>query len=293
MKVIVAFVSIGAEMCEFCVKHGEGEKWYLNAQNYSEDLLSDIRRRRLIEEFLSDTDGLARASRYLEILGKAPRLIKNMVGRMVTRKMKKNHFGQVVPIEDIEKIFGFINSIVRIACVCRHVTLGKEKRYCYAVSIGPGGGRLAEIMHGVGHSFISGPDAPDNELLTKDEAIAALRGHEEEGLCHSVWTFKTPFIAAICNCGRSECLAMRTIAHGIPLMFRAEYVAEVSPETCVGCRACAAVCQFGAISFNLASGAAVIDQRLCYGCGVCRTVCSMGAIRLEVRGRIPSAANIW
>jgi hypothetical protein len=32
-------------MCEFCVKHGEGKKWYLNVKNYSNDLLSDTRRR--------------------------------------------------------------------------------------------------------------------------------------------------------------------------------------------------------------------------------------------------------
>lgn len=280
-------------MCEFCVKHGEGEKWYLNAENYSDDLLSDIRRRRLIEEFITDTDGLARASKYLEALGRAPRLIKNVVGRVVTRKMKKNHFGQVVPIEDIEKIFGFVNSIVRVACICRHVTLGKEKRYCYAVSLGPDGGRLAGIMRGIDSSFINGPDASDNELLTKDDAMAAIRAHEEEGLCHSVWTFKTPFIAAICNCGRSDCLAMRSVAHGIPLMFRAEYVAEISPEACAGCRACLAVCQFGAITYNSAAGSVVVDQRSCYGCGVCRSVCTTGAIRLAERARVPAAAHIW
>ena len=35
-------------MCEFCHKHGEGKKWYLQAKNYSEDLLSDLRRREFI-----------------------------------------------------------------------------------------------------------------------------------------------------------------------------------------------------------------------------------------------------
>lgn len=160
-------------MCEFCVKHGDGEKWYLNAANYSEDLLSDIRRRRLMEEFLSDTDGLARANKYLEILGKTPRPVKNIVGRIVTRKMKKNHFGQVVPIEDIEKVFGFVNSIVRISCVCRHVTLGKDQRYCYAVSLGPGGGKLAEIMRGIDESFINGSDAANSLTLS----MSGLLGH--------------------------------------------------------------------------------------------------------------------
>ena len=45
-------------MCEFCLKHGEGKKWYLLAQNYSDDLLSDVRRRRFIQEFFSDTEAL-------------------------------------------------------------------------------------------------------------------------------------------------------------------------------------------------------------------------------------------
>ncbi len=281
-------------MCEFCVKHGEGEKWYLQARNYSDDLLSDVRRRRFIEEFVSDTDGLVRANKRLEMLGKAPRLIRSVVGRIVTKRMKKNHFGQVVPIEDIEKIFGFVNSIVRISCICRRVTLGKEKRYCYAVSLGPDGGGLAEIMRGVDKSFINGPDAAENELLTRDEAMAAFREHEREGLCHSVWTFQTPFIAAICNCDRSDCLAMRTtVTHALPVMFRAEYVAEIAPQACSGCRSCLSVCQFGAISYSASNKKAVIDQRWCYGCGVCRSVCKTKAIRLEERARVPVAGKLW
>jgi hypothetical protein len=31
-------------MCEFCHKHREGKKWYLEAENYSDDLLSDLKR---------------------------------------------------------------------------------------------------------------------------------------------------------------------------------------------------------------------------------------------------------
>ena len=43
-------------MCEFCIKHGEGKKWYLQAKNYSDDLLSDARRRRFIASFFSGED---------------------------------------------------------------------------------------------------------------------------------------------------------------------------------------------------------------------------------------------
>lgn len=33
----------GEPMCEFRHVHGEGKKWYLGTENYSEDLLNDVR----------------------------------------------------------------------------------------------------------------------------------------------------------------------------------------------------------------------------------------------------------
>ena len=43
-------------MCQFCHQHGEGKKWYLEARNYSEELLSDITRRRYILHFIKFPD---------------------------------------------------------------------------------------------------------------------------------------------------------------------------------------------------------------------------------------------
>jgi ferredoxin len=90
--------------------------------------------------------------------------------------------------------------------------------------------------------------------LSKEEALAAFREHEREGLCHTVWTFVAPFIGGICNCDRSDCMAMKaTVTHQFPVMFRAEYVAAVSPGLCNGCRQCMRVCQFGAIGYSAAN----------------------------------------
>ncbi len=281
-------------MCEFCLKHGEGKKWYLQAENYSDDLLSDVRRRKFIETFFTDTEALKRDAQRMEQLEKAPGFIRGVVRRLVSRRMKKVHYGQVVPIEDIEHIFGFVNSIVRVACICRHITLGSEKRYCYGVSLAPDGGRFGEIVRGLDGSFLHGPDTGGFERLSKNEAIAALRSHEQEGLCHTVWTFYAPFIAGVCNCDRSDCLAMRcTVTQGIPIMFRAEYVAAVDADQCNGCRQCMRVCQFGAVSYSVSNKKAVIDQRQCYGCGICRSVCAKDAIHLEARSDVPVAATLW
>jgi Fe-S-cluster-containing hydrogenase component 2 len=281
-------------MCEFCLKHAEGKKWYLEARNYSEDLLSDIRRRRFIEDFFRDTEDLSDEAGRLEKLDKAPGFIKAIMRRVITGRMKKNHFGQVLPVEDVEKIFGFVNSVVRVACICRHVTLGEEKRYCYGISMGPNGGKMGEILRGLDRSFLGGPDTERFEAVSKEEALTAFRDHEREGLCHTVWTFQTPFIGGICNCDRSDCLAMRTtVTHDVQIMFRAEFVAEIDPEKCVGCRQCMRVCQFGAITYSAANEKAGIDQRRCYGCGICRAVCKTDAIRLLERSAVPAAARLW
>jgi len=281
-------------MCEFCLKHGEGKKWYLQAKNYSDELLSDMRRRRMIEEFFSNSGRLTKGIEHLNRLDKTPKFIKGMIGRIITSRQKKAHFGQVVPIEEIEQIFGFVSSIVRVACLCRKVTLNKEKRYCYGVSMSTNGGQFAKIVQGLDKSFLTGPDTSGLETLSKEQAISAFRDHEREGLCHTVWTFQSPFIGGICNCDRSDCLAMRcTVTHSIPVMFQAEYIAQVDPDACLGCRECMRVCQFGAIVYSAATRKVAIDQKRCYGCGICRSMCKKKAIRLNDRNRVPAAANIW
>ena len=54
----------------------------------------------------------------------SPDSSRRTVRRHLLRKQKADHFGQVVPIEEIERILGFVTSIVRLACICRNVTVG-------------------------------------------------------------------------------------------------------------------------------------------------------------------------
>ncbi|MFC2005634.1 ATP-binding protein [Chloroflexota bacterium] len=281
-------------MCEFCHKHGEGKKWYLQAKNYSEDLLSDLRRRKFIADFFAHPKDLAEDIAKLERLSQAPAFVRSILTPYISNRQKRTHFGQVLPIEDIDQIFGFVNSVIRAACICRHATLGTEQRYCYGVSMVPQEGKFAQIIREIDMGYLTGPDTAGLETLTKEEALASMREHEKEGLCHTVWTFVAPFIGGICNCDRSDCMAMRTtVTYGLPVMFRAEYVAEVNPELCNGCRQCMRVCQFGAIGYGTANKKVVIDPRRCYGCGICRASCTKDAIILHDRSAVPIAATIW
>lgn len=280
-------------MCEFCLKHGEGKKWYLQAKNYSQDLMSDVSRRRMIREFFAHPEAPGKFVETAQELDKVPKFLRDWFVYLITREQKKVHYGQVVPIEDVEKIFKLTNSIVRVACYCRYNTLGKEKRYCYGISLSPKTS-IAEIVVGLDNSFMAGPEGAGLEKLTRKQALEAFRAHEREGLCHTVWTFQTPFIGGLCNCDRSDCWAMRyTLSRGIPMMFRGEYVGQVSADACTGCRQCLHQCQFGALTWSAANKKAVIDERACYGCGICRAVCRLDAIKLVHRASCSEAAKLW
>jgi ferredoxin len=281
-------------MCEFCHKHGEGQKWYLRAENYSEDLLSDLKRRKFIADFFSGAEEHRQRRTGVRRQQPMPWFVRSVLRPYIVGRQKKVHFGQVLPIEDVEKVFGFLGNIVRLPCYCRYINLGTEQRFCYGISLAPQEGEMFKIIKEIDMDYLTGPDTSGLEELPKEEALENFRQYEKEGLCHTVWTFVAPFIGGICNCDRSDCGAMQgTVTEGIPSMFRAEYVAEVNPELCNGCRQCMRVCQFGAIGYSAANKKIFIDPLRCYGCGICRASCTKNAVQLQDRASVPVAANLW
>ena len=284
-------------MCELCTRHGDGKRWYLEAKNYSEDLLCDVRRRSLIQDIaacaVSDehAEALEERFRKLDRMRSLPGPIEALVSWAITRRMKRDHFGQVVPIEDVAKVLEIVSSIVRLPCACRRGLRQEEHHYCLGLSIAPDLGMLGEIVQ---QSYADGPDLDEFEQLSGERALSLMREWETEGLVHTIWTFRTPFIGGICNCDRSDCLGMiATVGYGVKAMFKAEFVAAIDWDLCNGCRSCMRVCQFGAIGYGAGSKRAFVDMQKCYGCGLCRSVCPKEAARLQERSLTPEVANLW
>ena len=173
-------------------------------------------------------------------------------------------------------------SAVRLPCVCRRVTTGNmNARYCYGVNVD---NRLNDMLD----------DTFSLEILSPEQAVNAIRKLDKEGLTHSVWTFKTPYIGGICNCDQ-DCMAYRiNYSHGyFKNMFRGEAIAEVDLDACNGCKVCIRQCQFGAMRYSATNKKVTVDARACYGCGVCRSACHRDAIHMTSRQSDPVAAAIW
>jgi ferredoxin len=286
-------------MCQFCTKHGDGEVWYLEAASYSADLDSDLVRRDYLKRFIGEFDH-SRAMGIVagDTLGKMPHMLKRLGAGAISRKMQTDHFGQPVPLEDIEKILDMTTSVVQLPCLCRTQAGKAPEGVCLAVTTRPYDELLAEA-YGANPAFRDGPDVSRFERLTKEETLSLLRACETRGLMHSVWTFKSPFIGAICNCDRpSGCMAMRlTLDYGIKLMWKGENLIEFAEDECTGCGACAGACPFGALSYDRTRHRAVVDAVKCYGCGTCRAACAADALTLTDRrpmiGTVLPARAAW
>lgn len=286
-------------MCEFCTKHGEGKKWYLQMKNYSQELLH--------EEISARQKGIIDADTRLEWNNRfwqgfiMPAMSAKRPGATFVRPIteppgdapteneivehrKVQHFGQIIPIEDAEKVIDMVDSITRMPCGCRYLTTGKtDRRYCFGL--------------GVDKWSMLGKFPDDSsclEVLEKEDAKMILREYDKEGLIHSIWTGVTPYIIGICNCDH-DCAPYRKYIEmrGAPYFFRAEYTCRIDLDSCTGCKSCFRQCQFGALFYSSTFGKVYIDPIRCFGCGVCRAVCPKDAIELIPRQDISEVADLW
>ena len=185
------------------------------------------------------------------------------------------HFGQVLPIEDVAAILAITGEVVRLPCVCRTVVEKKEKPVCYLLAASPDRLGLREL---IGKREEAAPFVAGMERVSPAAALAQMTALEDQGAIHTVWTFITPFIGAICNCDPSGCLAVNYTRRGLPTYFPGEEKAAVDAARCTGCGACIEACQFAALA--IARDRIAVDAARCHGCGICRRRCPTEALTL-------------
>lgn len=275
----------GQKMCDFCSKHGEGKKWYLQAKNFVSERGGGPRR----------LTRLAGQIYKMEVKGiswllRAPKIARLLLKPLIRPIYRTTHFGQVVPIEDVELILDIVGTIVRLPCICRWVTKRKEERVCFGVVVG---GLDSPFLKVIDPKGWAGPEIEGLEVVGKKEALKLMREFEYKGLVHTIWTYETPFIGSICNCKFGSCVGLDALQARIKIIFRGEYLAYIDLDLCTSCGQCEKICPFQAISLSRKGHKYWVNPLLCFGCGICKSVCPSTAIRLLERLSVPVASNLW
>ncbi len=275
-------------MCDWCVKHGNGGRWYENTANYArkmfrlrkeemkkEGVVPDIQTMAedIIEQAIRARD-LGDTKKYMELKTQAEKMAQNV------------HFGQVVTLEQVKKIMDIAYPIARLSCVCRRRSRGfKDDENFFCMGIGVGmykWERWPESYRGGVH------------FMTPEEAKAWLEQVNEAGLVHTFWVFGTPYIGGICNCEYPACIGIRNrLDYGISMLVKGEYVALLDRDMCTGCGLCVERCQFRAINIERTMLKAQINPFRCFGCGLCEKKCKHNAIKLVERESLAGLAQEW
>ncbi len=289
-------------MCQWCMKHGAGGKWYLNAKNYSNELAEQENLQAYLEEQWRNFESVyIRKIMGLSTIGMGYKLKMPLIGRIVRWKAesmihseskKRNpvradgHFGQVIPIEEAKLIMMNLAAepIIQNYCMCRMMQRGVKDVCC--INFGCLSGVIEKLPR-----FI--PEKT-KVRLGREEAVKALDEQNKKGRVATVWFQPVPYVNAICSCEVPQCGGLRLRADfGLGSVYKAEYVAEVNPDLCQGCKTCVADCQFGAIRYSSTLKRVIIDQSKCFGCGLCRDHCKFDAIKLIPREEVPGLVNMY
>ncbi|MCK5184567.1 MAG: 4Fe-4S binding protein [Candidatus Heimdallarchaeota archaeon] len=289
-------------MCDHCLKHGTAGKWYLNARNYSNEIVEEYNLREfLIEQYKNFEQIAVRKIAGFSGVGLGYKIQMPIIGRIVkhlaeqmlhstkppTNPFKaEGHIGQVVPLDDAIAILEHCAAepIIQKYCMCRYMHRGEKDACCINFGV------MSEIIEKLPR-FIP---VDEKFQLTREEAIERFKEHNEKGYIGTIWYGPYPYINNLCSCANPECAGIRPrLDFGINSIYKAEYVVDIKPDFCEGCKECIAKCQFDAINFDPIRKQSVIDKSKCFGCGVCLHACKYDAIGIHPRKDFPELKGIY
>ena len=278
-------------MCRYCVEYGGGSKWYLNPDNYRDELytaeihentvrmLGGARKNSFEVGAMSNVDFMAPDLYYSNNLS-------------IALEQVTAHGGQIVPLEDALKIIDLCKEPFLLAhCACRRYFGRKDVIRCMY------------FWPTVETALRERPWEKESKVISKEEAKEFERECDKKGFLHSIWhagvnSDGIPPIV-MCHCTATDCIPTKfRLSYGVTNGQRkGEYVAMVDPIKCKeGCKdypVCMQRCQFGAMRYSPADRVLYIDPQACFGCGLCRAACPHGAIKLVDRLSFPSLVDNW
>jgi Na+-translocating ferredoxin:NAD+ oxidoreductase RNF subunit RnfB len=180
---------------------------------------------------------------------------------------------QILPTQRIRELIEKFDDVAIGNCYCRQHQefLGEP---CKQIDLIPSCMTLGKsARHTSNHGM--------SKLVSKEEALEALKKYEDAGLVHKAYHLYSDINreeVAICNCCSCCCLTARDCLI-FPVVNATNYLASIDEDLCTGCGTCVEMCYNKAIELNDDDKAERMEE-FCVGCGVCAYHCPENAISL-------------
>ncbi|MFW9846529.1 MAG: ATP-binding protein, partial [Candidatus Thorarchaeota archaeon] len=194
------------------------------------------------------------------------------------------HFGQVLPIEDAAYIIEnlAVEPLTLNYCMCRYICRAEKDARCLIFGVNSG------VMDKIPRYIPENVKRP----LDREDAVKIIDEFSQKGFVQSIWFHPVPLIGGLCSCEDPECMGIRLrLNYGLEILYKAEYVVQLNPDLCEGCKSCIGVCQFSALNYSPWKDRVVVNLDRCFGCGVCRNICPNGALTLMPRKTVTAVAG--
>lgn len=315
-------------MCQFCVTHADGGKWYHTARNYAARMYSykkaEARRKRADYAEKKRAEVLAMRDQglivdsgegwYFDNTGEFHLLpgatvdLDIMLTDLVQEVIDATNFKSEEAPMLRQKAKSFMDKYhtMQVLTYDEARTLlemtwpiGLMECICRRERRGMYMDPKAQACFSLGvglYKFERWPETFRNmTFLSMKEALQRLEYLNKKGCVHALTTFYTPYIGGLCSCEYPTCLGIRARVdysiHGI--YYKGHYVAVPIMDECTGCGECVQYCQFGALSISRSRNKLTVNMQKCFGCGQCYDHCPNSAIRLQERSRTPGLSDNW
>lgn len=271
-------------MCDYCLLHGSGKRWYENARNISKELATSKKVRDFCESYFS-RDIPAGPNGYETLVERISRPVMQGEQEEVDLYHRNYLHHQVVTCGDAIQLLKAANlqtdeherAVVRLPCICRHAAYGSDQALsCFAIAFTDIYTRRFPKYLGGNHQYVSAEEA----ILTIKEWA------ETDTVVHAVSALGVPYLGMLCNCDMEVCrpyIQRKRLGIKSPF-YKGHESAFVTESLCIGCGRCRDLCPFDAIEMD-DDNVAQIKQEECYGCGICANHCENQAIQIASYAR--------
>ena len=195
-------------------------------------------------------------------------------GRVIPVNRVVENKQEILPYEKADEIIRGQKQIALATCYCRQE----------AELLGKGCGHPKDVCLIFGAYAVYAEKKGFARLITREEALKAVKRAEKAGLVHVVDNFANG-ANFMCNCCGCCCMFLKALTKlkRPGAVAQAAYFARVDRDACVSCESCLDSCPVGAIRMT-DQGPAQADPEKCLGCGICALNCPEEAVSLQRRG---------